>query len=100
VLIRESWRLTAEDVAAMAGSDDRIVAWCRERQLPRFVRIDRELTVDLSTAIGRSVLVDSTRRGAVLSELLPDAESLWLGGEQAFVHEILVPYVSTAPPVG
>lgn len=99
VLARESWRVTAEEVDAVSGSDERIVAWCRERKLPRFVRIAGELTVDLSTEIGRATLVDSARRGAVLTEFLPEPESLWFGGDQPFVHEILVPYVSTAEPV-
>jgi thiopeptide-type bacteriocin biosynthesis protein len=35
----------------------------------------------------------------VLTELLPEPENLWFGEGRPLVHEILVPYVSTAEPV-
>jgi thiopeptide-type bacteriocin biosynthesis protein len=99
VLSPQRWRVSAEELKAMAGDDEQMIAWCRQRGLPRFVRIAREIVVDLSTAIGRATLRDAARGGASLTELLPDPENLWLGGERPFVHEILVPYVSTADVV-
>ena len=95
VLSRELWRVFPKELDAIDGDDARMMAWSRERGLPRFVRIRGELTVDLSTRLGRAVLADEARRGAVLTELFPDADNLWLNGT---VHEILVPYVSTREP--
>lgn len=99
VLSPQRWRVSAEELEAMSGDDERMIAWCRQRSLPRFVRVARELVVDLSTAIGRATLSDVGRGGALLTELLPEPENLWLGGDRPFVHEILVPYLSTADPV-
>jgi thiopeptide-type bacteriocin biosynthesis protein len=99
VLSPQRWLVSAEELKAMSEDDERMIAWCRQRGLPRFVRIAREIVVDLSTAIGRATLRDAARGGASLTELLPDPENLWLGGARPFVHEILVPYLSTADPV-
>ena len=99
VLMPQTWRVPVEEIDELSGGDERIIAWCRRRNVPRFVRVNRELVLDLDSTTGRATLADLARNGVVLTELLPEPDHLWVGGARPFVHEILIPYVSTAEPV-
>src|SRR6185436_7859592 len=98
VLSPQIWQVSAKEISELRGEDEQIAEWCRRRKLPRFVRVSREMAVDLESAIGRASIAE-LRSGGVLTELIPEPEELWLGGERPFVHELLIPYRSTAEPV-
>ncbi|MGH2934791.1 MAG: lantibiotic dehydratase family protein, partial [Gaiellaceae bacterium] len=103
VLQRASWRITSRDLAG-----DPLTAlgrWRHENDVPRLValvELDRELPVDLDNPFSAGALADRLLAlgEVLLVEWFPDPDRLCVRGpEGRFVHELLVPFVLTAPSV-
>jgi class I lanthipeptide synthase len=96
VLARARWRLEA------AALDD-LDRWRHEHGVPRFVALvdfGGQQPVDLDNALAVDSLAQAVRsRGAVdVVELFPPADELCVTGpEGSFAHELVVPFVRTAP---
>ena len=106
VLERARWRI---DAHALGLPDDRDAAfavlqdWRRSHRVPRFVSLDSgpvELPVDLDNVLAVDTLGQAVRAhgSAQLVELFPPPDELRVHGpEGAFVHELVVPFVRSAP---
>lgn len=94
VLARARWRLTGAEAQDVAGTR-------RARRLPRFVGLDdgdTEMVLDLDNPLSSRVLARRTA-GATVVELYPGpAELCCAGPEGRFIHDLVVPFVRTAPP--
>lgn len=108
VLARATWRLDETDIRSLTSESGPasfrgVQELRRERLMPRIVEIvdgDNTLPIDLDNAACVDVLVDLLRNRphATLREMFPSPEELPVTGpEGAFVHEIIVPFVSPAP---
>jgi thiopeptide-type bacteriocin biosynthesis protein len=108
VLSRASWRLRREELrrlGAAHGADlFRVVRTLRaERDIPRHVGLvdrDRVLPVDFECVLSLESFVQlvKQRETALLAEPFAEPDALCARGpEGAFVHEIVVPFVRTAP---
>jgi thiopeptide-type bacteriocin biosynthesis protein len=111
VLARARWRLAEEDLTPLRSKDavEQFAAVQRtraRRRLPRYVALadgDNELVIDLDNVLCVEALVDQvkSRTTAVLVELFPRPSELCVSGpEGAFVHEVAIPFVRGAAPVG
>jgi len=109
VLSRARWRVSPEELNPLHEARgferfNEVQRWRRERRLPRFVLLaeaDNQLLVDFDTALSVDMFVELARRrsSVVLVELLPGPDELLASGpEGGFVHELVVPFVSDAPP--
>lgn len=109
VLARASWRVTQQEIAALAELRDaaRYSAarrWREERGIPRRVLIadeDVELLVDFDNILSLDAFLPivRTREDLVLSEVWPDVEELPVHGpEGRFVHELVVPFERRRKP--
>jgi thiopeptide-type bacteriocin biosynthesis protein len=102
LLASARWRLDAKTLGEN-GDYRAVQGWRRELRVPRFVALDEfggQLPVDLDNALAVESLVQSVRsRGSAdLVEFFPPAGELCVEGpEGAFVHELVVPFVRTAP---
>lgn len=108
VLSRARWRLSQGDIGTLGSKDPhaRFVAMQGLRQrlrLPRAVVLsdaDNELAVDLDNPLMVETLVHLLRQrsDAVLTELHPSPDCLWIEGPDGrFAGEVIVPF-TTAPP--
>jgi thiopeptide-type bacteriocin biosynthesis protein len=104
VLATARWRLDA----ATVGDGDAYRAvqqWRATRRVPRFVALvdfGGQLPVDLDNALAVDSLVQTVRAAgwAQVAEFFPPPDELVVQGpEGPFVHELVVPFVRTAPPV-
>lgn len=122
ILARARWRVDGRELRPLVsgGDGERLLAlrrWRRRRRLPRLVVLtdaDNELLVDLDNPLAIDAFLGLARRreALVLTELLPPPDKLCAAGaEGRYVHELLVPFVSTpeerpprrprpAPPAG
>jgi thiopeptide-type bacteriocin biosynthesis protein len=112
VLRRARWNVTEAELQALgqargAGQFAAVQAWRAERRLPRYVALlaladpDRELVIDLDNVLSVAALAHQLRgrRQAALAEMFPGPDALCVTGpEGGFVHELVVPFVQTAPP--
>jgi thiopeptide-type bacteriocin biosynthesis protein len=108
VLCRATWRLGKEELkgigAAQGAARFRTVQeWRARRRLPRWVCVadgDNELPVDLDNVLSVDTFAElvKDREQALLVELAPGAEELCVQGpEGRFVHQVVVPFVRSAP---
>jgi len=108
VLCRAQWNLTEAELRALGqtrGADQfaAVQSWRAERRLPRYVALadlDNELVIDLDNVLSVEALVHHLRgrSQAVLVEMFPDPDALWVTGpEGRFVHELVVPFVQVPP---
>jgi thiopeptide-type bacteriocin biosynthesis protein len=109
VLCRARWNVAEAELRALGqarGADQfaAVQAWRGARRLPRYVALadrDNELVIDLDNVLSVAALAHHLRgrRQAVLVEMFPDPDALCVTGpEGRFVHELVVPFVQTAPP--
>jgi thiopeptide-type bacteriocin biosynthesis protein len=109
VLSRARWNVPEAELRSLgqARGADRfaaVQAWRAERRLPRYVVLvdrDQQLVIDLDNVLSVEALAHQLRgrRQAVLVEMFPHpAELCVTGPEGRFVHELVVPFVQTAPP--
>lgn len=108
VLSRACWNLDERQLralreAASAGSGQAVRQWRSGLRLPRYVALaddDNELVVDLDNVLSVTSLDRQLRgaRRATLVEMFPGPEDLCVTGpEGRFVHELIVPFITTAP---
>jgi thiopeptide-type bacteriocin biosynthesis protein len=109
VLCRARWNVHKDELRRL-GRGDAVArfreaqSWRASRRLPRFVVLadgDNALPVDLSNALSVESFVQlvKDRDEAALDELFPGPEELCAHGpEGRFVHELVVPFVSSAAP--
>jgi thiopeptide-type bacteriocin biosynthesis protein len=109
VLCRARWNVTEAELRALgrtSGADQfaTVQTWRTERRLPRYVVLadrDKQLVIDLDNVLSVAALAHQLRgrRQAVLLEMFPGPDELCVTGpEGRFVHELVVPFVQTAPP--
>ena len=101
VLSPARWRLTTDDLASGATSDDGLALerWRRRWQCPETVELrdaDRTLRLTLQEPAHAAIVHAHLRRHghATLTEAAPPADFGWLHGH---AHEIAVPLVTTRP---
>lgn len=109
ILHRARWRLQASMLRSLGKYEGaerfREISRLRERlQLPRFVGLedrDNVLPLDLDNVLSVDTFVHLVRQRAdvVLVELLQDEGLCVQGPEGRFAHEVVVPFVRTAPAV-
>ena len=106
VLARARWNAHKDELARLGRGNAvtrfrAVQTWRQTRRIPRWVCLadgDNELPVDLENALAVESFVHlaKDRDGATLKELFPGPEELCAHGpEGRFVHEIIVPFVST-----
>jgi thiopeptide-type bacteriocin biosynthesis protein len=109
VLSRARWNLTEAEWLALGrtGTADQfaaVQAWRAERRLPRYVALadrDHQLVIDLDNVLSIAALAHQLRgrRQALLVEMFPEPDALCVTGpEGRFVHQLVVPFVQSAPP--
>jgi thiopeptide-type bacteriocin biosynthesis protein len=108
VLCRASWRLGPDELRALGAARGAtrfraVQAWRTRRRLPRWVCVadgDNELPVDLDNALSVEMFAElvKDRQQATLQELAPGPDQLCARGpEGRFVHQLVVPFVRSAP---
>jgi thiopeptide-type bacteriocin biosynthesis protein len=106
VLARASWWMTQDEIKSLAKTKgaERFLAvqkWRERRGLPRLVALvdsDNELLVDLDNVLSVETFLDvvEDRDRARIVEFFPGPDQLpAVGPEGRFLHEILVPFVSS-----
>jgi thiopeptide-type bacteriocin biosynthesis protein len=108
VLSLARWRIEGPDLRALGearGAERyRRVRELRKRlSLPRWIALadgDNVLPVDLDNALAVDAFVQiaKERTSAILTELFDPDPSLARGPDGAYVHEVVVPFLSDAPP--
>ena len=111
VLSRQRWRLAGQQLAALQadtedGRYDALRRLAAEVGLPRHFVVsdsDNELLTDLENPLSVETFVNlvARRDEAVLHELFPAPDELWVEGpEGRFVSEVIVPFDSPAADPG
>jgi len=104
VLSRARWRATAQELeplvqATGAARFRAAQQWRTSRKLLRWIALvdaDNELPVDLHNVLALDTFMElvKSRDEAVLVELFPGPDQLWVRGpEGRFVHEVIVPFI-------
>jgi thiopeptide-type bacteriocin biosynthesis protein len=109
VLARACWQADSAELRELARPTGprrfrQVQEWRHRRGLPRWIELaegDQLLPVDLDNPLLVDTFVELVkgRDGAVLVEMFPSPDELWVSGpEGAFVHELVVPFVRRRAP--
>jgi thiopeptide-type bacteriocin biosynthesis protein len=104
VLARACWQADSAELRELARPTGarrfrQVQEWRRRRGLPRWIElaeVDQLLPIDLDNPLLVDTFVELVkgRDAAVLVEMFPSPDELWVSGpEGAFVHELVVPFV-------
>jgi thiopeptide-type bacteriocin biosynthesis protein len=104
VLARACWQADSAELRELARPAGprrfrNVQEWRRRRGLPRWIELaenDQQLPIDLDNPLLVDTFVEliKGRDAAVLVEMFPSPDELWVSGpEGAFVHELVVPFV-------
>jgi thiopeptide-type bacteriocin biosynthesis protein len=106
VLARARWNVTGDDIAAFRDDNEvrrfaEVQVWRAKHDVPRFVALadgDNELLIDLDNVLCIDALAHQVkdRHVASLIEMFPGPDELCVSGaEGRFVHQMVIPFVST-----
>jgi lantibiotic biosynthesis protein len=109
VLALARWRVNEDEIATLASAQGEartaaIADWRARRSLPRYIVLadgDNALPVDLDNplSVNSFLTLLRSRKTATLHELFPDPDQLCVTGpEGRFMHELILPCVSTSTP--
>lgn len=108
ILSRARWRVHGSEVQPFLSVPEavwyrRVASWREARRIPRLVSLvdgDQKLLFDLENVLSTETLIAYVNRRSsfVLEEFYPGPDALCCSGpEGAFLHEVVVPFVRTAP---